>query len=327
MSSVGDIVGIEFKVGQLIAVIESFRFVKRMVGGQQVWILRGELAPDEMREVQGLLRYEQTIGRYTTTAPTRVIAKLLEKKMIPLDFLLALKFLSAYHQGRSYLLYVVSTAYQQLVINRKENDRFRNILRSAVFRGNLFELNPELREGLTLVDEPKFYNVQGRSITKMRMRDDAGDGYIVVIGDPPLADDDGRFPAYMVIFRERDVKGLDDKTLMRAIMLGYYADMLAVGMGEVEKVYAVGDEKEGLRAIVGKLMRYDPITEKARYGGIANLYLEMLGKAIPVGTYEFKTVEEAKEWVEKEVMPRYQKVIKEYEAVFESGKGSEGIYL
>lgn len=327
------VIPIQMKEAQIIALIARFRFKKFFDAerGKMVYLLRGTLSNEELSLVNDLLHYDNRRGVYITEEPEKVVTKLLQNGKLKLDMMIAVKFLSTHVQNKPNILYLLSVAYEQLVVNKEENEKFRRLLKSSMFRGDVFDFNKNRPDDWIIDEIPESIRLKnGTVINKIVWKDKDGNRYVAFSGTPPLASEDAevvRFASYTVVWREEDIKNVSDKDIVRAINLGYFADSVVAGMGRVEHVYKEGAPDRGILALVGKVLQYDLVKDEVTTSAVAQINVFLFREGIPFETRFFDTIEQAKAWVENEVLPKYREVIKQFEEMMKEPSRGIDIYM
>lgn len=304
-----ELIPIRTKAIEVLNVIKQLRF-RRL--NEDTYVLKGTLKDDEMDLVKDLLVLDKERAVYITKEPEEVIKRLLSQKKIMLDVIFATKIIGAVKLNREDLLYFLTMAYKSLVINAP-HEKKRDLIRRARFRGDLFDFTKQRPSDWVIDSFSTFKSKEGsRYFSKVIWKDSTGHRFVQV-GGKTAFDDEWRFPNYIMIWEEEDVKDFSDKDLFSLLMTGYYADNIAMTIGKVLKSYDLGDKDFGFNGILASIIDYNVVKDDFYKSYLVNLVEYINGSRMTVVTQEFKEEEEATRFLEGELLPKIKKALEEFE--------------
>ena len=331
----GDIITAQLAAKRIVKLISKLRFREMYLGGEKFYVLHGPLRKSEYEIVNDMFQRDEK-GRLLTKDPEGVVAKLLANDKLKLDYILATKMVALADRQDVVGLYVAQATYEQLVINRIPNKNAISAISKSAFRGDLMEWKVNLIEGGKEVYDAEDMKIlssksKNRMILIRKVKEfeigsnkDTGNEYVIISGTPMGNKGD----SYSIVWNRKDVEGLDEKTLIRAFDLAYYADTVAYGIGKVKKTMEEKDEntKSAVRGLVGVLMKYDIIKDKMYKNIVAVVKMHALGEDLGITGSEFDTEEEAERWIEEEFMQKFREAKKEFEVMIEKAKEQKKMY-
>lgn len=297
------LIPMKYRVENLVTIISRKRFLRRDDG---MYVLMGGLTPVEYSRVKDYIIYDDTKGRYYTKSPKKVTLALLKAGLWRLDYLLAIKLHNAVLAGDRDSTYALNTIYTQLILQKEGNENAIDLLKSAEFRGDMFEW--KLKNNISSLDisleRVKNLKVGERVVSTVIFENTkTGKRYLEIMGESVDGGRDG-LSTYVIVWDYDKIKKMTNRTLVKAFDLGKYADTYAFAVGEITDVIEDSVENEmgerlTVRGIIATLLRYNIIDNKVSESVLASAQLDFGDYTKDLETGEFENESEARRWLDK----------------------------
>jgi len=293
---------------EVLNIVRKMRFptkIKR--NGKTLFVMEGNLTKDEYEVVKDIVEFDIKLGKYITEkSPDAVLTKLFKAGKLTGDRFAGLKYAIAVSSGD------MDVARQTLDYWKLYMQSYRpelvNVVKKAKFIGSFEDFTVQVRNkvGLNLVemvdmisDMPPIY----RAIYE----DKSGKRYVVLNGGYG-GQNKNVFQNYTIMWDE-DILKQDAGVVVNSFLLGSIDHVLFTGTGRLIEEY----KQDSLVYYLLDYLKFSLMEDKVSHKYIVMAGLDIGDVAIPVVRGEFNTIEEAKRFIEKEVIQKYMEAQAEKE--------------
>ncbi len=274
---------------------------------KEIYPMEGKLTKDEYETVKDLVSFDVKRGKFITEKPMMVIQRLSKARMLKGDRFSALKYAIAVSSGDIEM--AKQTADFWKIYMQTVDEGLVDLLRKARFTGRFedFVVNVKNKANLQMDDMmEKIHDMP--PIYRATFVDENNKKYVVLTGGYGAK---GRnvYSDYVVMWDE-NVMNENASKVINSFLLGSIDNVLFSGVGRLV-------EQNRYEYLLYYLMDYTKFS--LTRDEITHKYILMAGIevdddiAIPIFRDEFASLEEARMFVKRELIPKYMEASAEYE--------------